>query len=73
MFTKNVKVKDNAMKFSEFIYNNSKKSETLFNLWGSMLRGIHGVGLETAKVIVNIWKTPIQFFEAINLEPEKSL
>lgn len=54
------------MKFSEFLFNNSKRSESLFNLWGSMLRGIHGVGLETAKVIANTWRTPIEFFEAAN-------
>jgi hypothetical protein len=66
MFTKTVRLHENPMKFSEFLFNNSKRSESLFNLWGSMLRGIHGVGLETAKVIANTWRTPIEFFEAVN-------
>ncbi|CAD8132004.1 unnamed protein product [Paramecium pentaurelia] len=73
LFTKTVKLLPNAIKFSEFLYNNSKKAESLFNLWGSMLRGIHGVGLESAKAIACVWKTPIEFYDAINQDETKSL
>ena len=72
-FTKRVKLHEKPLKYSEFNFNNSKKAESLYNLWGSMLRGIPGVGLETAKVIANMWRTPIEFFEAVNKEKDKSL
>lgn len=73
MLTGHMKKEENSVRLSEFLHRNSSKSETLYNLWGSMLRGINGVGLESAKQIAGIWRTPAQFYAEMNEDERASL
>ena len=72
-YAKNIQMKlEEPLEFpsplQDFLFKNTKTfDKTVGHTFGKMLRGLKGCGKEHTMNILNLYRTPLQFYSAINL------